>query len=172
MHRGTVMKISALICASVGLACVSPAPDEGSTTQDMQRSETIDVYGCMPGFWQIGEGENTTCIEDPTLRPTPRGGNFGEGWGQVEPHGWGGGGGGQAPAAAWTCNASCNVQQDDPRAPCPDRVTGRGTGPSSREACLAAQRDANSKVPGVAISGTAIVIASKEAKLHLTTTIS
>jgi hypothetical protein len=29
------------------------------------------------------------------------------------------------PAAKWTCDASCNVQQIDPGAQCPARVTGR-----------------------------------------------
>lgn len=58
-----------------------------------------------------------------------------------------GGGGDPVPAAKWTCDASCNVQQIDPGAQCPARVTGRGTGTSSRAACTAAERDANSKVP-------------------------
>ena len=51
------------------------------------------------------------------------------------------------PVARWTCDASCNVQQIDPNKQCPDRVTGRGTGTSSRAACGAAERDANTKVP-------------------------
>ena len=90
---------------SAGLACMgSPPPDEttGSTTQDMQREETIEVYSCGPGEWQISD---TTCIEDPTSRPPPRGGNYGEGWGQVEPHGGGGGGGGLPPPQ---CNEEPN----------------------------------------------------------------
>jgi len=58
-----------------------------------------------------------------------------------------GGGGDPGPGASWTCDASCNVQQIDPGAQCPNRVTGRGSGTSSRAACTAAEKDANSKVP-------------------------
>ncbi|WHZ25532.1 MAG: hypothetical protein OJF51_000327 [Nitrospira sp.] len=28
--------------------------------------ETIEVFGCRPGFLQLGEGENMTCIPDPS----------------------------------------------------------------------------------------------------------
>lgn len=56
-------------------------------------------------------------------------------------------GGDPLPTAQWTCDASCNVQQIDPNATCPERVTGRGSDTTSRAACSAAERDANTKVP-------------------------
>jgi RHS repeat-associated protein len=50
-------------------------------------------------------------------------------------------------AKTYTCRVRCNVQQIDPKACCPDRVEGTGTGKTKEAACKAAQRDANSKVP-------------------------
>jgi hypothetical protein len=69
----------------------------------------------------------------------------------VEPEPFCSGDGGIDPppptTANWTCDASCNVQKIDPNASCPDRVTGMGSASTSRAACTAAERDANSKVP-------------------------
>ncbi len=28
--------------------------------------ETVEIFGCAPGFLQLGEGENTVCIPDPS----------------------------------------------------------------------------------------------------------
>ena len=47
----------------------------------------------------------------------------------------------------WTCTASCNVQQIDKCANCPDRVTGTGTGKTEAAACSNAKADANRSVP-------------------------
>jgi RHS repeat-associated protein len=47
----------------------------------------------------------------------------------------------------WTCEASCNVQQIDRKAFCPDRVTGGGGGSSQREACENAKRAATQSAP-------------------------
>jgi RHS repeat-associated protein len=47
----------------------------------------------------------------------------------------------------YTCEVRCNVQQIDPCAVCPDRVTGSATGNTKPKACAAAQKDANSRVP-------------------------
>ena len=64
----------------------------------------------------------------------------------------GDGGGDPVPTAKWKCDATCNLMQINPGADCsgPDgdgRVRGTGQGTSSRAACSAAERDANSKVP-------------------------
>ena len=48
---------------------------------------------------------------------------------------------------SYSCAVVCNVQQIDPCATCPDRVTGMGTGRTKDAACKAAQKDANSRVP-------------------------
>src|SRR6266550_3193217 len=57
--------------------------------------EVIEVYGCRPGLWQIGEGANITCV-DPA---NPWGGGGGGGGTPVGPHdGPHGGGGGGVPA--------------------------------------------------------------------------
>jgi hypothetical protein len=119
-------------------------------TSAHEQDERIEVHGCRPGLLQVGE----ECVD-------PRGGGPGGGGGsggERDPRGPGGGGGGGGggcmgagcggeQATRWTCDARCNVEEDEPGASCPNRVTGRGTGTSSRQACLAAQRDANSKVP-------------------------
>jgi hypothetical protein len=62
------------------------------------------------------------------------------------------GGGDPVPTAKWTCDATCNLMQTNPGNDCsgPDgdgRVRGTGTASSSRAACTAAEKDANSKVP-------------------------
>lgn len=125
----------------------------------MRREETIVVHSCSPGFLEVGEGDNATCIEDPSWGWGGGGGGFGgeervPGGGPAEggpggcSSGAGGGcGGDPPPARPWKCNASCNVVQDDPGARCPDRVTGQGTATSQDAACRAATKDANSKVP-------------------------
>jgi hypothetical protein len=134
-----------LLLLTIGIAACVDSEDPALTEQ--QQAETIEVHGCQPGYIEIGEGRNKTCVEP--WWGEGGGGGGGPVGGEREPSGGGGGGGGgdRAPASKWTCDASCNVQEDEPGATCPDRVTGRGTGPSSRQACLAAQRDANSKVP-------------------------
>ena len=48
---------------------------------------------------------------------------------------------------SYTCEVRCNVQQIDKCAVCPDRVTGVGVSNTRPGACVAAQKDANSKVP-------------------------
>jgi len=48
----------------------------------------------------------------------------------------------------FTCSVRCNVYQVNHCAPCPERVTGFGTGLTKQLACKAAEKDANSKVPG------------------------
>ncbi|MES9990713.1 MAG: RHS repeat-associated core domain-containing protein, partial [Candidatus Thiodiazotropha sp.] len=47
----------------------------------------------------------------------------------------------------WTCTASCNVQQIDPCADCPDRTSGTATGRSEEAACRAAKRVATQSTP-------------------------
>jgi len=47
----------------------------------------------------------------------------------------------------WRCKAKCNVQQIDPGADCPKRVTGSGRGKTEDAACKAAKKDANKNVP-------------------------
>lgn len=47
----------------------------------------------------------------------------------------------------WTCTASCNVQQIDPNACCPPRVSGIGYGSNQNEACRNAKRDATTSTP-------------------------
>jgi RHS repeat-associated protein len=47
----------------------------------------------------------------------------------------------------WTCKASCNVQQIDRTAYCPDRSTGMSSGPSEQEACENAKRVATQSTP-------------------------
>ena len=49
--------------------------------------------------------------------------------------------------ARWSCNASCNVQQIDKDAKCPDRVTGSATGSNEDEACREAKRAATQSTP-------------------------
>ncbi len=46
-----------------------------------------------------------------------------------------------------TCEAKCNVQEIRPGSNCPDRVYGTAKGKSKHLTCVAAQKDANSKVP-------------------------
>jgi hypothetical protein len=130
-----------LVVCLIGLqACLGSVDPE---LAEQQQAEVIEVHGCRPGSWDLGDG---VCID-----PWPGGGGGGPTGGERDPGGPGGGGGGPrgapAPASKWTCDASCNVEQVDPGARCPDRVTGRGTGTSSQAACNAAKRDANSNVP-------------------------
>jgi hypothetical protein len=50
-------------------------------------------------------------------------------------------------ARSWHCDATCNVQQIDPKATCPDRVHGSATGPTEELACRAAKREATQSTP-------------------------
>lgn len=47
----------------------------------------------------------------------------------------------------WDCTATCNVQQVDPDATCPERVQGTGRGPTEDAGCKAAKKHANTQVP-------------------------
>lgn len=145
--------IFVVICA-IGLqACVDtddPAPSQAATSQvdsappqaELQR-EIIDVHGCRPGFLQVGD----VCVDPWPGGPGGGGPTGGEG-GPSGPGGGGGGGGDPGPdATKWTCDVSCHLVPAKPGARCEGFVTGRGTGPSSEDACDAAKRDANSKVP-------------------------
>ncbi|MFC7418678.1 RHS repeat domain-containing protein [Iodobacter arcticus] len=46
-----------------------------------------------------------------------------------------------------TCEVVCNVQQIDVKAICPDRMYGSATAKTKPDACVAAQKDANSRIP-------------------------
>ena len=168
MAAKTALMMMALLIGPI--ACVDPAPEDVARTEQEMRNETIEVHGCSPGFSEVTYGDGFTCV-DPWPGIGGAGGfggfDWGPGWGD-DPTKWPGGprrgpgggdggeraeeclsgGGGCTPAARqWKCDVSCNVVEDKPGARCPDRVTGRGTGPSSDEACKAAKDDANSKVP-------------------------
>ena len=71
-----------------------------------QGGEMINVHDCPPGFLGLGEGENLTCISDPTIGNG--GGVPGGGAGGV-PFGGGDGGGsgasGYKPTEGGTCHA-------------------------------------------------------------------
>jgi hypothetical protein len=49
--------------------------------------------------------------------------------------------------ARWSCTATCNVQQIDKDAACPDRVTGSASGSSEEDACREAKRAATQSTP-------------------------
>ena len=82
------MKITmpALLLSLASLhACV-----ESEELAEQQQAEIIEVHGCRPGFLEVGEGDNWTCILDPWWgRGAGGGGEGGESGG-----GGGGGGGG------------------------------------------------------------------------------
>jgi hypothetical protein len=87
----TAMKALTMTVLLVGLhACVAPE-DLGEQQQEM-RDEHIHVHDCRPGFVEVGEGDNATCIEDPWWGW----GGGGGGGGGDERGGGGGGGGGRA----------------------------------------------------------------------------
>jgi RHS repeat-associated protein len=48
---------------------------------------------------------------------------------------------------SYSCQVVCNVQQIDPCADCPERVSGSASANTKDGACKAAQKDANSRVP-------------------------
>jgi hypothetical protein len=50
-------------------------------------------------------------------------------------------------AARWNCSATCNVQQIDKDANCPDRVSGSARGSSEEDACREAKRAATQSTP-------------------------
>ena len=52
-----------------------------------------------------------------------------------------------AAAARWSCSATCNVQQIDKDADCPDRVSGSASGSSEDDACREAKRAATQSTP-------------------------
>lgn len=69
----------------IGLqACVGPADPE---LAEQQQAEIIEVHGCRPGSWDVGDG---VCID-----PWPGGGGGGPTGGEREPGEQGGGGGGR-----------------------------------------------------------------------------
>ena len=70
-------------CLVFVYACVDP---DDLVLDEQQQPETIEVNGCNPGFFSLGDGENMVCIADP------RGGG-GDTLGNGEPRGPGGPGG-------------------------------------------------------------------------------
>jgi hypothetical protein len=66
-------------------------------------AEVIIVYGCSPGYLELGQGENMTCIPDPSW---DSGGGGGPGWGGgADDPGWGGGGDPQETSRQKKCNS-------------------------------------------------------------------
>lgn len=59
--------------------------------RELQFAEIVDVHGCRPGTWEVGEGDNMTCI-DPWHGGGGGGGSPGGGGGERSPGGPGGGG--------------------------------------------------------------------------------
>jgi len=53
--------------------------------------EVIDVYGCNPGFFEVGSGANMTCVLDPSWAGGEGGPSGGEGESGGEGYGHGGG---------------------------------------------------------------------------------
>jgi type VI secretion system secreted protein VgrG len=52
-----------------------------------------------------------------------------------------------AQTGKWSCTASCNIQQIDPCANCPPRVSGSSRGRNEAEACVEAKRSATQNSP-------------------------
>jgi hypothetical protein len=59
------MKAIMTVAFLLGLVSCVDSEDLALTTQ--QQAETIEVHGCRPGLLTVGDGENTTCMEDPWL---------------------------------------------------------------------------------------------------------
>jgi hypothetical protein len=80
----------ALICL-IGLlhlpACITA---DDPDVAELQQDEIIEVHGCRPGFWELGDG---TCV-DPWPWHPGGGGGGGPIGGERRPAGPGGGGGG------------------------------------------------------------------------------
>jgi hypothetical protein len=93
-------------------------------------AEEIEVFGCRPGFIQIGEGANMVCV-DPTdpfgTRGHDGGGPSNGGGGHGEPGGGSGSGDGPCPKAPkCVCHPACAEKAGDrcrlvstPTKPCP-----------------------------------------------------
>lgn len=82
-----------MLLASGLSAC---ATDEEPAQGELQLAEIIEVHGCRPGTWEVGEGDDRTCIYlDPGWGGG--GGDYGHVPREEIPRGGGGGGGGGRP---------------------------------------------------------------------------
>jgi hypothetical protein len=84
-----IMRLALLLSLASLHACV-----DSEDLAEQQQAEMIEVHGCRPGFLEVGEGDNWTCILDPWWG---RGGGGGGGGGGGERGGGGGGGDGGGP---------------------------------------------------------------------------
>ena len=130
-----------IVLCGIGLvalhACVE---SEDPALAFTEQAEIIDVHGCSPGYLELGEGENTTCIGDPQFT----GGGAGDpGGGPSGPTGLGGpGGGGGGPGPIPDRKVCTGLEHSECYACCDynlERVDGercrRLRSPKRREKC-------------------------------------
>ena len=81
--------ISAAILAVLSASCIDSSDLE---LAEEQQAETIEIRGCHPGYMELGEGDNTTCVAEPSLGWGWGSGAFGDSVNPMEADGAGGGG--------------------------------------------------------------------------------